>query len=84
MTRWKEGMSADVFERRPVQGRIPADEIIGLSDSQMARRVRALVVVDRQERPMTFLTSQTEWSAPMIVDPYGCRGESGLFFKQLK
>ena len=84
VTRWKEGMTADVFESRPVKGKILADEIVGLSDSQMARRVRALVVVDDEEREMVFLTNQLEWSAQLIVDLYGCRWEIEVFFKQMK
>lgn len=84
VTRWKEGLLADVFETRPVKGKILADEIIGLSDSQQVRRVRALVMVDGAEREMTFLTNQLDWSAAMIVELYGCRWEIELFFKQLK
>lgn len=84
VTRWKEGMKADLFESRPVKGKILADEIVGLSDSQMARRIRALVIVDGQEREMTFLTNQLKWSAELIVELYGCRWEIELFFKQMK
>ena len=84
VSRWKEGMLADVFESRAVKGKILADEIIGLSDSQMVRRIRAMVVVDGVEREMVFLTNQLEWSAEMIVELYGCRWEIELFFKQLK
>lgn len=84
VTRWKEGMKADLFESRAVKGKILADEIVGLSDSQMVRRIRALVVVDGEEREMVFLTNQLEWSAELIVDLYGCRWEIEVFFKQMK
>ena len=77
-------MTADVFDSRPLSGKILADEIVGLSDSQSARRIRALVVVDGQEREMEFLTNQLEWSAAMIVELYKCRWEIEVFFKQMK
>ena len=84
VSRWKEGMIADLFESRPVKGKILADEIVGLSNSQMVRRVRAVVVVDGVEREMVFLTNHLEWSAELIVALYGCRWEIEVFFKQLK
>lgn len=84
VTRWKEGMTADVFEARPVTGKILADELVGLSDSQLARRIRALVMVDGVEREMVFLTNQVDWSAKLIVELYKCRWEIEVFFKQMK
>ena len=84
ITRWKEGMTCDLWDRRPVKGKILADEIIGLRDGTSARRIRALVEVDGVEREMTFLTNQLEWSAATIVDLYRCRWEIEVFFKQLK
>lgn len=84
VTRWKEGMKADVFETLATKGKILADEIVGLSDSQMVRRIRALVVVDGEEREMVFLTNHLKWGAELIVELYGCRWEIELFFKQMK
>jgi len=84
VTRWKAGMKADLFESRPVKGKILADELIGLSDRQAARRVRALVVVEGQEREMVFFTNQLTWSAAMILELYGCRWEIEQFFKPMK
>ncbi len=57
---------------------------MGLSDSQLARRMRALVLVDGVEREMEFLTNQVDWSAELIVELYKCRWELEVFFKQMK
>lgn len=84
VTRWKDGMKADLIESRSVSGKVLADEIIRLSNNQTARRIRALVVVDGQEREMIFLTNALTWSAALIVDLYGCRWEIEVFFKQMK
>lgn len=86
VTRWKEGLLADVLERRPVPagGKILADEWVALSDGQSARRIRALVEVDGTEREMVFLTNHLEWAASTVVALYQARWQVEVFFKQLK
>jgi hypothetical protein len=84
VTRWKEGMQCDLWEERPVRGKILADEVVGLTNGLRARRIRALVEVDGEEREMMFLTNHMEWSAETIVELYRCRWEVELFFKQMK
>jgi hypothetical protein len=86
VTRWKEGLSYDLLERRPVKagGKVLADEWIMLSNGVQARRITALVEVDGKEREMIFLTNQLEWSAETVVALYQARWEIELFFKQMK
>jgi hypothetical protein len=86
VTRWKEGLVADVLERRavPADGKILADEWVALSDGQSARRIRALVEVDGEEREMEFLTNQLVWAASTVVALYRARWQIEVFFKQLK
>lgn len=55
-----------------------------MSDGQWARRIRARVEVDGQEREMKFLTNQLEWAASTVVASYQARWEIEVFFKQLK
>ena len=86
VTRWKEGLSYDLLDRRPVKegGKVLADEWIMLSNGVQARRITARVEVDGREREMIFLTNQLEWSAETIVALYQARWEIELFFKQMK
>jgi len=86
VTRWKEGLSYDLLDCRPVRqgGKVLADEWIMLSNGVQARRITALVEVEGKEREMIFLTNQLEWSAEMIVALYQARWEIELFFKQMK
>lgn len=86
VTRMKEGMLYDVLDRKPVKrgGKVLADEWVVLRNGLPARRIVALVEVDGQEREMTFLTNQLEWSADTVVELYRCRWEIELFFKQMK
>lgn len=86
VTRWKEGLSYDLLDRRAVKtgGKILADEWIMLSNGVQARRITALVEVDGKEREMIFLTNQLEWSAETVVALYQARWEIELFFKQMK
>jgi len=86
VTRWKEGLTYDLLDRRPVKagGKILADEWIMLSNGVQARRITALVEVDGKEREMIFLTNQLEWSAETVVALYQARWEIELFFKQMK
>ena len=86
VTRMKEGMTYDLLDRNAVKagGKVLADEFIMLRDGVLARRIVARVEVDGQEREMTFLTNQQEWSADTVVELYRCRWEIELFFKQMK
>ena len=86
ITRMKAGMNYDLLDRKPVKegGKVLADEWIMLTNELQARRIVALVEVDGQEREMTFLTNQLEWSAQTIVELYKCRWEIEVFFKQMK
>jgi len=93
VTRAKEGMSFRVTEKRlkKPEGKILSDDIV-LPEREQAlkkfpdtlRRIVAMVEVDGQEREMTFLTNNTEWSAQSVVDLYRCRWQIELFFKEIK
>ena len=48
------------------------------------RRIEAIVEIDGQEREMTFLTNNLEWSPRTVADLYRCRWEIEVFFKQIK
>lgn len=86
VTRWKEGLVYDLVEVKevPTNGKILADEWVVLNNGLSARRIRALVEVDGQEREMVFLTNQLEWAASTVVALYKARWEIEVFFKQLK
>lgn len=86
VTRMKEGMTYDLLDAKPVKGggKILADQWIVLTNGVQARRIVALVEIEGQEREMTFLTNQLEWSADTVVELYRCRWEIELFFKQMK
>ena len=84
VTRWKDGMRYDIWDQRMVSGRILADWVVGLSDGQPARLVRAIVEVDGKDQEMVFLTNRLDWSAETIVELYRCRWQIEVFFKQLK
>jgi hypothetical protein len=93
ITRAKEGMSFRVTEKRlkKPDGKILSDDTV-LPEREQAlrkfpdtlRRIAAIVEVDGQEREMTFLTNNTEWSAQSVVDLYRCRWQIELFFKEIK
>ena len=51
---------------------------------QEFRLVHALVMVDKKEVEMTFITNNLEWSASSICDLYKARWSIEVFFKQLK
>ena len=44
----------------------------------------ALVEIDGEEREMTFLTNNLEWSPRSVADLYRCRWQIEVFFKQIK
>lgn len=80
-----------MVKKLPIQqyGRIVADELVTLPDEKKAapevmRRVVARVEVDGQEREMAFLTNNLLWSPNTVADPYRCRWEIEVFFKQIK
>ena len=51
---------------------------------ELMRRVVALVEIDGEEREMTFLTNNLEWSPRSVADLYRCRWQIEVFFKQIK
>lgn len=91
VTRAKDNMAYDVIEKMPQSkdDKILRDEMIQLSNPDQAapevmRRVVALVEVDGEEREMTFLTNNLEWSPRTVADLYRCRWQIEVFFKQIK
>jgi len=91
VTRAKDNMAYDVVKKMPrsKDEKILRDEIIQLSDPDKAapelmRRIVAIVEIDGQEREMTFLTNNLEWSPRTVADLYRCRWEIEVFFKQIK
>jgi hypothetical protein len=91
VTRAKENMDYHVVKSLPVpkDSKILKDEAIMLRDlnkpaPDLMRRVVALVEVDGQEREMTFLTNNLQWSARSVADLYRCRWQIEVFFKQIK
>lgn len=91
VTRAKDNMAYEVVKAMPESAdrKILRDEIIRLSNPnkpgpELMRRVVALVEVDGQEREMTFLTNNLEWSPRSVADLYRCRWQIEVFFKQIK
>lgn len=91
VTRAKENMAYEVLKKMPQSkdDKILRDEVIWLKDPnkpapELMRRVVALVKVDGEEREMTFLTNNLEWSPRSVADLYRCRWQIEVFFKQIK
>ena len=91
VTRAKENMVFAVVRVMPrsTDAKVLQDEIIVLSNPQtpapeLMRRVVALVEIDGQEREMTFLTNNLEWSPRTVADLYRSRWQIEVFFKQIK
>ena len=80
VTRAKENMVYEVVRKMPASKdpKILRDEVIVLSNEnkpapELMRRVVALVEIDGEEREMTFLTNNLEWSPRSVADLYRCR-----------
>jgi hypothetical protein len=91
VTRAKENMVYEVVQKMPPSKdpKILRDEVIVLSNEskpapELMRRVVALVEIDGEEREMTFLTNNLEWSPRSVADLYRCRWQIEVFFKQIK
>jgi len=91
VTRAKDNMAFEVVEKMPrsKDEKILRDEIIQLKDPNKAApelmlRIVASVEVDGQEREMTFLTNNLDWSPRTVADLYRCRWQIEVFFKQIK
>jgi hypothetical protein len=91
VTRAKDNLAYEVVKTMPQSKdeKILRDEIIVLNNPlkpapELLRRVVALVEIDGQEREMTFLTNNLEWSPRSVADLYRCRWQIEVFFKQIK
>src|SRR6266496_2995732 len=91
VTRAKENMAYEVVRSMPKSKdeKILKDEVVVLSNPnkpapELMRRIVALVEVDGEEREMTFLTNNLEWSPRSVADLYRCRWQIEVFFKQIK
>jgi len=91
VTRAKENMVYEVVRKIPASKdpKILRDEMIVLSNEnkpapELMRRVVALVQIDGEEREMTFLTNNLEWSPRSVADLCRCRWQIEVFFKQIK
>jgi hypothetical protein len=91
VTRAKDNMAYEVVKIMPPSKdqKILKDEIIRLSNPnkpapELMRRIVAIVEVNGQEREMTFLTNNLEWSPRSVADLYRCRWQIEVFFKQIK
>jgi len=89
VTRAKENMVYQVMRKMPPakDPKIVRDEVIVLRNEtkpapELMRRVVALVQIDGEEREMTFLTNNLEWSPRSVADLYRCRWQIEVFFKQ--
>lgn len=91
VSRAKENMDYSLVQKMPPSknAKISRDEVIILNNQklpapELMRRVVAMVEVDGQEREMTFLTNNLEWSPSSVAALYKCRWQIEVFFKQIK
>jgi len=93
VTRTKKNLRFKVVKTRSANAdeNILADEEVVPEDPRKhaehpdrMRRIRALVVVDRKEREMEFLTNNLTWSAGTVAALYACRWQIETFFKEIK
>jgi len=91
VTRAKENMAYEMVRKMPKSKdpKILEDEIIVLSNPnkpgpELMRRIVAVVEIDGQERTMTFLTNNLQWSPRSVADLYRCRWNIETFFKHIK
>ena len=91
VTRAKDNLAYEVVQKMPASKdqKILEDQIIVLTNPnkpapELMRRVLAIVEVDGEEREMTFLTNNLEWSPRSVADLYRCRWQIEVFFKQIK
>lgn len=91
VTRAKDNMAYAVVQKMPksTDDKILQDEVIVLNNPnksapELMRRIVARVEIDGQEREMSFLTNNLEWSPRSVTDLYRCRWEIEVFFKQIK
>jgi IS4 transposase len=91
VTRAKENMDYVVVKKMPQSkdDKIVRDEIIMLADPykpapELMRRIVAWVEIDGEQRLMTFLTNNLQWSPRSVADLYRCRWQIEVFFKQIK
>jgi hypothetical protein len=91
VTRAKENMDYEVLKKMPKSkdDQILKDEVVRLSNPnkpapELMRRIVAIVKIDGQQREMTFLTNNLQWSPRSVADLYRCRWQIEVFFKQIK
>jgi len=91
VTRAKDNMAYRVVQKMPQSkdAKILEDKVIELSNPnkpapELMRRIVALVEVDGEQREMTFLTNNLQWSPRSVADLYRCRWQIEVFFKQIK
>jgi len=93
VTRAKENLAYELLESKecPQGAKILKDQVIQLKHHtphkrypQKLRLVVAQLMVDGQEREMSFLTNNFQWSAQSVADLYRCRWNIEVFFKMLK
>ena len=86
VTRTKAGMQCDLWDQRPVEleGKILSDETVLLTHGLVARRIRALVELDGEERELEFLTNPMTLAASTVAELHKARWAIETFFKELK
>jgi hypothetical protein len=92
VTRAKEKMGYEVVgQHAKAKGPIIRDVDIKLTDPKTSRKypvmlrlVEAMVEVDNELRPMTFITNNMQWAASSICDLYKSRWGIEVFFKEIK